>query len=158
MKPRPTRRRKLISLAVSFLLFFATITPAAVLAATNHLFDPCNVTNTSDTSPSTNPADSGVCKQSQSQGTENPVSGPKGIIKTATNILAIVAGVGALVIIIISGFTFATAGGTAPGQRAGDSPNRAANARGRLINALIGLVVVALAWTIVTFTVDKIIK
>ncbi|MBX4197655.1 pilin [Candidatus Saccharibacteria bacterium] len=79
------------------------------------------------------------------------------IIKTAANIIAVIAGIGAVVVIIISGFMFVTAGGASPGQRGGD-PNRIKSARATLIGAIIGLVIVALAWTIVTFVTDKLVK
>jgi hypothetical protein len=100
----------------------------------------------------TNPA----CTQNKNQNgkTTNPTVD---IIKTAANIIAVVAGIGAVIMIIVSGFMFVTAGGATPGQRSGD-PNRIKSARSTLINALVGLVVIALAWTIVTFVTNNLIK
>ena len=101
-----------------------------------------------------------VCQQNDKQkkaGT-NPVAGPNGIINSAVNIIAVGAGVAAVIIIIISGFMFVTAGGNIGGQRAGDNPSRAKNARAALIGAVIGLAIIALAWTIITYVTHNVIK
>jgi hypothetical protein len=79
------------------------------------------------------------------------------IIKTAANLIAVIAGVAAVIVVIISGFMFVTAGGASPGQR-GSDPNRVKGARGALMGAIIGLVIIALAWTIITFVTDKLVK
>lgn len=100
-----------------------------------------------------------VCQQKDKQNasTSNPIGGPDGIIHKVADIFALVAGVAAIIIIIYSGFVFATAGGAIGGQRAGDNPTRAKNARGALIGAVVGLVIVALAWTITTFVTNNLI-
>jgi hypothetical protein len=97
-----------------------------------------------------------TCQQNQTQNGKktNPAID---IIRTATNIIAVIAGVGAVVVVIISGFMFVTAGGATPGQRAGD-PNRVKSARAALVGAIIGLIVIALAWTAVTFVTKALIK
>lgn len=100
---------------------------------------------------------SAVCQQSQGQGTNNPVSGTHGIINTAANIIALITGIGAVVVIIISGFMFVTAGGTTPGQRSGD-PNKVKSARSALSGAIIGLIIVALAWVLVRFVTDRFVQ
>jgi lysylphosphatidylglycerol synthetase-like protein (DUF2156 family) len=97
--------------------------------------------------------DSPVCKDSSTQA-GNPVTDT---IKKVANIVVIIAGIAAVITIIISGFMFVTAGGSIAGQRAGDNPAKAAKARSALSASLVGLVVVALAWTIVTFVTDKFI-
>ena len=105
-------------------------------------------------------ASSPTCQQKKAQeaaGT-NPVAGPGGIISDAANIIALVGGIDAVIIIIISGFVFVTAGGAIGGQRAGDSPTRAKNARTVLVGAVIGLVVIALGWSITTFIINTVIK
>jgi len=105
-------------------------------------------------------ASSPTCQQKKAQeaaGT-NPVAGPGGIISDAANIIALVGGIAAVIIIIISGFVFVTAGGAIGGQRAGDSPTRAKNARTVLVGAVIGLVVIALGWSITTFIINTVIK
>jgi hypothetical protein len=71
-------------------------------------------------------------------------------IRTAANLIAVVAVVGAVIIIIISGFKYVTAGG-------GDSPAKSKEARSTLIGAVIGLIIVALAWAIVNFVTSRLI-
>lgn len=101
-----------------------------------------------------------VCQQKKEQAArpadkdKNPVVR---VINTATNILALVAGIGAVIIIIYSGFVFVTAGGALGGQRSGDNPTRARQARSSLIGALIGLIIVALAWSIITFFTNRLL-
>ena len=96
-----------------------------------------------------------TCQQSKAQNgkTTNPAVD---IIKTAANLIATIAGIAAVIVIIVSGFQFVTAGGASPGQRSGD-PNRIKSARSSLTGAIIGLVIIALAWSIVTFVTDHFI-
>jgi hypothetical protein len=133
-----------IMLASAFLILCLAL-PVMFAAAYNPLSQVCQQ----------NP-DTPTCQQNSKQdgSSANPTVD---IIHTAVNILAIVAGVGAVIIIIISGIQFITAGGAAPGQRSGD-PNRIKSARATLTSALIGLVIVALAWTIVTFVINNLVK
>lgn len=103
--------------------------------------------------------DSPICKQAeeQTQTGRDPIAGPGGILSKAINVLALVAGIAAVIIIILSGFVYATAGGAPGGQRAGDNPTRARKARSTLVGAAIGLIIVALAWSIARFIVDRIL-
>lgn len=93
-----------------------------------------------------------ACQQNKDQN-GNSTNPAVNIIRTAVNIIAILAGIASVIVIIISGFQFVTAGGLAPGQRSGD-PNRIKSARSALTGALVGLVIIALAWTLVTFITD----
>lgn len=103
-----------------------------------------------------------ICQQNTTQQTaktnENPVAGPNGVLQTVTNVMAVLTGIVAVVMIIISGMQFVTAGGSIAGQRAGDNPSKAKKARANLMAAIIGLIIVALAWTIITFVVQKIVQ
>lgn len=103
-----------------------------------------------------NAPNSTVCteKNSQNGSNKDPVVTK---IQEASTIIAAIAGVGAIIMIIISGLMFVTAGGAAPGQRSGD-PNRIKGAKQTLTNALAGLFIVALAWTIVRFITDRLIQ
>jgi hypothetical protein len=88
-----------------------------------------------------------VCETSQGpQGNRNKVID---VIREAANILAFIGGVAAVIVIIISGLSFATSGGNS---------EQVANARRRIIYSLVGLVVIALAWTIARFVTDNVIK
>lgn len=99
-----------------------------------------------------------LCTQAKTQKTD-PVAGANGVISKAANLIAIVAAIGAVIMIIIGAFEFVTAGGTGfKSQVAGAAPTKVAKARSRIASGLIGLVVVALAWTIVRFITDRVIK
>ena len=91
-----------------------------------------------------------ACQQARDQGgAGNRVTGAGNIINIAAGILAIISGVAAIIIIIIGGFTLVTSGGNA---------EAVTNARRRIAYALIGLVVIALAWTFIRFITDNLIQ
>jgi hypothetical protein len=69
-------------------------------------------------------------------------------LKTASDIVAFLAGVIAVIVIIISGLTMVISGG---------NNEQVANARRRIIYAAVGLGVVALAWTIISFVLKKVL-
>ena len=69
------------------------------------------------------------------------------VLKIIMDVISFFAGVTAVVLIIISGFKFVTSGG---------DTNNVASARGTLINAVIGLIITAMAQLIVVFVLDKI--
>lgn len=142
-------KRLVASLLVISSLLFPGFLATASAVTTNPLNSACQTNDLTRNSE--------ICHQSQSQGKTNPVSGPKGIINTGANIIALITGIGAVIVIIISGFMFVTAGGAAPGQRSAD-PNRLKTARSALSGAIIGLVVVALAWAIVRFVTNKFVR
>lgn len=116
-------------------ILFATIflaLPIKVSAAFNPYEQTCSESNASDSS---------VCKDSQGSDV-NPISGKDGIINRAANIIAIIAGIIAIVIIMISGLKLITS--------AGDS-QKLTESRNAIIYASAGLVVIALARLIVSF-------
>jgi hypothetical protein len=78
--------------------------------------------------------------------TSNPISGSNGIIYKITIIVAFVAGTAAIVLIIISAIKFMTSGG---------DPQKVASAKGTLLNVIIGLVIISLASSIITYVVSK---
>jgi hypothetical protein len=69
-----------------------------------------------------------------------------GLIKTIINIVSIVVGVVAVIMIVFGGLRYITSGG--------DSSN-VSSAKNTIIYAIVGLVVVALAQFIVRFVLDK---
>lgn len=91
-------------------------------------------------------ADRSAYCQDNSNSVDNPLTGQDGTIMRIVNLVALVGGIAAVFVIIISGFRFITSGG-------GDN---AANARRALIYAAIGLVVIALARTVIAFVIGKI--
>jgi hypothetical protein len=94
----------------------------------------------------------GPCKSNTSAascrnpGTQNPFVH---IIKVAADLIAIATGIAAVVMIIFGGITMITSAG---------NTEAVTNARRRIIYSVVGLVVVALSWTIVAFTTDRLIK
>src|SRR3989344_4031269 len=111
--------------------------PVALAAPSNPLEQACNTNAQTKDSP--------LCKQAASQDTKDPIAGPDGVISKAANLIALVAGIGAVIMILIGGFEFITAGGTGFKAAPGAAPTKAAKARARISSAVIGLVVVALA-------------
>lgn len=77
----------------------------------------------------------------------NPISGSDGLLIKITNIVAIIAGAAAVIVIIVGGIKYITAGG---------DPNKAAEARKAVINALVGLLIIVLARTIIAFVIKHI--
>jgi drug/metabolite transporter (DMT)-like permease len=73
-------------------------------------------------------------------------SGLNSLITTIINILSIIIGVAAVIMIIIGGFRYVTSGG--------DS-NSTSAAKSTIIYALVGLVVAVLAQVLVQFVLDK---
>ena len=80
-------------------------------------------------------------------GTDNGNTNINNIIKTIINVFSWVVGVVAVIMIIVGGFRYVTAGG--------DS-NNVSSAKNTIIYAIIGLVIVAMAQFIVQFVLNKV--
>ncbi len=96
-----------------------------------------------------------VCKQTDSEGNKstvcapssgNPLTGPTGVINRIANIFALITGIAAVIFIIIGGFEYVRSGGESA------KVNKAKNT---IIYAIIGLVVVVIARSIVGLAVSK---
>lgn len=127
-------------------VFFATIFFAGLsliglslssskIAAYNPLDQACN----------TSASGSGVCQDASSQGDKNPVVE---VINQGIRILGWVVGVTSVLLIMIGGFNYITSAG---------NPEKTASAKKRIIYALVGLVIAALAWVIVHFVTNRIL-
>jgi len=123
-----------LSLVPLLLLLMA---PAYAATPTDDkLFSACGTNALTSNSP--------ICK---AKGTiKNPVNQK---IKVASDIVAITVGVAAVILIILSGFGMVTSAGNA---------EAVANARKRLASAVIGLIIVALAWALIAFVTDRLIQ
>ena len=86
-----------------------------------------------------------VCADRNNSKAKDPIVGT---IKRAANIIATVTGVLAVVMIIIGGLNLVVSSGNA---------EEVAKGRRRILYSLIGLVVVALAWTITRFITDRVL-
>jgi hypothetical protein len=78
---------------------------------------------------------------------EQPLSGPRGVLLRVANIIAIIGGIAAVITIIVAGFIFVTAGGDA---------SKVSAARTMITYAVVGLLVIFLARTIVAFIVTRV--
>jgi hypothetical protein len=90
-------------------------------------------------------ASSAVCQDKSKKG--NPLTGANGLFIKIANVIAIVAGVAAVIIIILAGLQMVTSGG---------SSEDIVNARRTLIYAVVGLIVIALARTIIGYVLGRI--
>jgi hypothetical protein len=90
---------------------------------------------------------SAVCKGDTGTSSNNPLLGSGGLLVKIAYIIAAIAGIAAVIVIIVSGMRFITSGG---------DPAKAQAARGALIGALIGIVVIVLATTIISFVLSKV--
>ena len=125
------------------LLFLSMVLPAFLVvpvgSADAFSLFPNKVCNKTDVSGQK----SSVCAPAEKQ---NPAAR---LINSAANIIALLAGVAAVIMIIIAGFAYVSSGGNA---------EQTTNAKNRIINAVIGLVIIALAWTIVRLVTDRVIQ
>ena len=85
-----------------------------------------------------------VCQEAQTDGTD-PLTSPNGTLNRVVNILALISGTIAVIIIIVAGITMILSGG--------DS-TKVQNSRNAIIYAVIGLVVIAVARGIVALVVN----
>lgn len=79
--------------------------------------------------------------------TTDPLTGKNGVIVKATNLIALVAGIAAVIIIILAGIRFI--------MSSGDSA-KTGQARETIIYAAVGLAVIVLSRAIITFIVSKV--
>ncbi len=127
--------RKII-LSLSILAASLTpLVPVPVLAF-NPFEDVCNSAGSS----------SAVC-QEQKNGNTNPLTGPNGLFFGISRIIAIIAGTSAVIIVIVSGLRFVTSGG---------DPAKAKAAKDALVAALVGLVIIVLAGSIISLVLSRV--
>lgn len=127
------------------ILFFVILLNLAFLFPSTSYASPYNkICASGSLTDARNVNGSTLCSDSPST---DPIAGPNGIIAKINNIVTTVAGVAAVIMIIISGLLFVTAGG---------DPKRVETARNTIIFSIVGLVVIVLARFIIEFVVGKI--
>lgn len=104
-------------------------------------FDPyggvkCSGKNTSST----------VCTE-KGKGDKDPLSGSDGVIVKIANLIALFAGAAAVILILIGSIKYITSNG---------DPKGLGEAKSTIFNAIIGLIVIVLARSIITFVVSRI--
>ena len=127
---------------LSMLIFFIFLMMVPIKAQAFDLFtsNPCDNTDAKG-------AKSSICQQATTQSKDkNPVAG---IIQTASSIVALLAGILAVLMIIISGFTLITSAG---------SQDAVANSKKRITSSVVGLIIVGLAWIIIRLVTDQVIQ
>jgi hypothetical protein len=124
-----------LTLSVAFLALAASLFLAApVFAATNPFSGACQQPGAGASS---------VC----SAGTGDPLTGPHGAIIDASHIIAVIAGVAAVIIIIVAGFMYILSGGDA---------SKVNSAKNMIIYAVVGLVIIGASEAIVVFIVGRV--
>lgn len=95
----------------------------------------------------------GVCEDTDNTSTvcgnsgKDNISGTDGVVLKAAGLIAIIASISAVIVIIVAGLMFITAGG---------DTSKAGNARKTIVYAVVGLVVIFLARTIIGFVVTRV--
>lgn len=120
--------KKFITLAFALLYI---LLPATAFAY-NPLGDACGAGGSSS-----------VCSASKN----NPIVGPNGVLEKVTIVMASIAGVAAVIIIIVAGLMYVTSNG---------DTQKAEGARRAIIGALVGIVIILAAASIITFVVNKV--
>ena len=116
-------------------LFMLLLMPATPALAYNPLAGACGAgSNTSS-----------ACDKSVNG--SNPISGTNGVIRKVTSLIAVIAGIAAVIIIIIGGFQYVTSAG---------DPQKASSARNMILGALVGLVIIVAAQSILLFILSKV--
>lgn len=130
--------RKYLALAfASSLCLVQLLFPAAVLADTAVLNDPCEgVTDHSEYCESSKPQPPG----------NNELYGPDGTLTKVADLIATVVGVAAVIVIIVGGIRYSLS--------SGDSQN-VNGAKNAIMYAVIGLIVALLAKAVVLFVLSK---
>ena len=106
-----------------------------------------------------NNSQSAVCQQQNKPNSkDNPLTGcpsncGHGILYDATNIISIIAGGAALIVIIVGALRFVTSGSDVSTSSRTDTDIE--NARRTIGSALVGLVVIVLARTLIFFVLSK---
>jgi hypothetical protein len=122
-------------LLVLFVTFCAPLALSPVaMAKVDILKDACDSASTSTT-----------CKSAASK--NDPITGPDGTLDRISTVVAIIAGISAVIMIILSGFRYVTSGG---------DTQKIASAKNTLIGAIVGLVIIVVARGIIVLVLKSI--
>lgn len=138
-------RRLMPAIALLVLCLFAAPRPVAAY----DFFQGANCGD-SDNASSTTCSDQSA---PGANGNSDPLTGSDGVLAHITNIVTIVAGAAAVIIVIVSALKLITSGSdVSTGSR---TDTDVEDARRGLANAIIGLVVIVLARILILFLLDK---
>jgi hypothetical protein len=128
-------------LILTLTILVAFVAPALALqpaSAVDVLQGPCN-----DPNAVSKPE---VCKDNQTNSTDNPIFGPNGILTVAVRILSLIVGIVSVIIIVVEGFRTVLAGSDA---------GTAAQARRGIVWACVGLVIALISQSIIALVLNK---
>jgi hypothetical protein len=112
-------------------------------------FDLFNRSCSGDKVQGGNGSASAVCTSNNNSGKDNGYNNVVlNTINDAINIISLIAGAAAVLMILVAGFSYVTAGGNTEETK---------KARNRIVYAAVGLAIIAFAWTITRFITDKIL-
>jgi hypothetical protein len=138
----PKLKRLLVSM-LSILLLLVNFAPAAVLAQADVQGSVCSGGNSLQITTSGGDC-SKVCPQTKTGSTCGDKA--NSLIATIINLLSVIIGVVAVIMIMVGGFRYVTSGG---------SQEAVGKAKTTILYAVVGLVIVALAQIIVQFVLHK---
>ena len=126
-----------LAVRFGFLLYLllCLVLPSPAFAQTDVLADPCSNVDIAKDSP--------TC---QSRTEKNPITGTDGLLYKVSLVIAIISGIAAIIVIIVGGMQYVTSGG--------DS-QKITSAKHTIVGAVIGLIVIVLAQTIITFIIKR---
>ena len=135
---------KLKNLAIAFSFLIGMAVPALALSGITYADTITNINGNLCQGSDFNLTSNGTNGCTNTAGGDSSISH---LIKTVVNVVSIVVGAVAVIMIIVGGFRYVTSGGNAEGTKA---------ARNTILYAIIGLVVVALAQIIVHFVLNNV--
>jgi len=127
--------QRITKIAALLVILFGLVAPLPAAAATDVFKDVCSTPSAKT---------SAACQKTT---TTNPLTGSNGLIVNITHIIAVVAGAVAVIVIIISGFKYVLSNGDAA---------QATAARNSILYALVGLVVIIVASSIISLVMSKV--
>jgi len=131
----------LLSLILSFGLVGLMATPHSAAA-----FDPFGKLKDPNNNVCTSSNEAGQSTICTTDGQANPVSGTDSLILKITNFIALMAGVAAVIVIIVGGLQYILSSG---------DPSRTNSAKNTILYAVIGLVVIVAARSIIVFVINR---
>ncbi len=128
-------------LIISLLCLFVVAAPPPPAAAAYDVFNGVDCSKAGAKAGDTTAA--AVCVE---KGSGDPISGNDGALLKITNIVAFIAGIAAIIMIIVGGIKYVVSDG--------DS-GKISSAKSTLMGALIGLIIVVLARTLINYVVTR---
>ena len=95
--------------------------------------------------PCSKAPNSAVCKDKDQ--TDNPISGPHGILVKITRIIAYIAGIAAIIMLIVGGIKYIFSGG---------DPAKVESAKSTIVDSLIGIAIIVLGSSLIVYVIVKV--